>query len=45
MYIYGQFVEKAVIDGRIVNSISFILNKDKSVSAILPHFWEYAGTT
>lgn len=39
---YAQFLDKAVIDGR-VRTVSNILNPDKSVSSVIPRFWEYAG--
>ncbi len=39
---YGQFFEKALLDGRI-RVISFRLNKDRSVTAVIPHFWTEAG--
>eukprot|EP00026_Physarum_polycephalum_P001796 Phypoly_transcript_01799.p1 GENE.Phypoly_transcript_01799~~Phypoly_transcript_01799.p1 ORF type:complete len:509 (+),score=43.80 Phypoly_transcript_01799:1579-3105(+) len=39
--LYGQFDDKSIIDGR-VRSTSYVLNSDYSVSAILPHFWDFA---
>ncbi len=41
---FGQFFDKAVIDGR-ERVILFHLNDDRSVSALLPHFWKAAGMT
>ena len=41
---YVQFLEKAIIDGRI-RRIEFKLDDhDYSVSAIIPHFWNQIGT-
>lgn len=40
--LYGQFLDKAVVDGRIRN-ITYNWNSDGSaVGAILPHFWDFA---
>jgi len=35
---YGQFYDRAVVDSRI-RVISFALNDDGTVTAIIPHFW------
>eukprot|EP00026_Physarum_polycephalum_P004799 Phypoly_transcript_04823.p1 GENE.Phypoly_transcript_04823~~Phypoly_transcript_04823.p1 ORF type:complete len:514 (+),score=31.39 Phypoly_transcript_04823:492-2033(+) len=37
--LYGQFLNRAIVDG-LYRSVSFSLNSDRSVTAILPHFWE-----
>eukprot|EP00026_Physarum_polycephalum_P014564 Phypoly_transcript_15093.p1 GENE.Phypoly_transcript_15093~~Phypoly_transcript_15093.p1 ORF type:complete len:251 (+),score=16.48 Phypoly_transcript_15093:33-755(+) len=39
--LYGQFLPFAEIDGR-VQSISYKLNSDNTVTALLPHFWDTA---
>jgi len=39
--LYGQFLDKAIVDNRI-RTISYTLNSDQTVSAILPHFWDTA---
>lgn len=39
---YGQFMNESVIDGRI-QTMSYYLNDDGTVNAVLPHFWEFAG--
>jgi hypothetical protein len=39
---YGVFDTASIIDGQS-RSIQFLENEDQSVSAILPHFWNYAG--
>ena len=44
-WIYGEFLNKAVIDGRI-RTITYTLNStDQTVTAVLPHFWYSAGIT
>eukprot|EP00026_Physarum_polycephalum_P000961 Phypoly_transcript_00962.p1 GENE.Phypoly_transcript_00962~~Phypoly_transcript_00962.p1 ORF type:complete len:1230 (+),score=107.09 Phypoly_transcript_00962:136-3825(+) len=40
--LYGQFLDKALIDGR-VQKIAYYLNENKTVTAVLPHFWDTAG--
>eukprot|EP00026_Physarum_polycephalum_P002567 Phypoly_transcript_02574.p1 GENE.Phypoly_transcript_02574~~Phypoly_transcript_02574.p1 ORF type:complete len:882 (+),score=66.12 Phypoly_transcript_02574:322-2646(+) len=40
--LYGQFLDKAEIDDRI-HTISFVLKDEKTISAILPHFWDKAS--
>ena len=43
--IYGQFLDKAVLDGH-VRTIRFTLNTtDNTITTIVPHFWSYAGTS
>jgi len=39
--LYGQFASNAILDGRVRN-ITFGLNEDNTISAILPHFWDYS---
>eukprot|EP00026_Physarum_polycephalum_P000327 Phypoly_transcript_00327.p1 GENE.Phypoly_transcript_00327~~Phypoly_transcript_00327.p1 ORF type:complete len:1631 (+),score=195.10 Phypoly_transcript_00327:260-5152(+) len=40
--LYVQFLDSALVDGR-VRKISFSFNSsDQTVSAILPHFWEFS---
>lgn len=42
MFIYGQYLPQAMIDNR-VRIVNYTLNSDKTITATLPHFWEYAG--
>lgn len=39
---YGQFFDSGILDGRI-KKISFELNADNTVSALVPHFWSTLG--
>lgn len=37
---YCQFIEEAVIDD-VIRPIKYSLNENSSVTATVPHFWQY----
>eukprot|EP00026_Physarum_polycephalum_P002505 Phypoly_transcript_02512.p1 GENE.Phypoly_transcript_02512~~Phypoly_transcript_02512.p1 ORF type:complete len:910 (+),score=55.06 Phypoly_transcript_02512:331-2730(+) len=39
--LYGKFLDLAIVDGRARN-ITYVHSSDTVVTAVVPHFWEYA---
>eukprot|EP00026_Physarum_polycephalum_P014446 Phypoly_transcript_14960.p1 GENE.Phypoly_transcript_14960~~Phypoly_transcript_14960.p1 ORF type:complete len:300 (+),score=45.21 Phypoly_transcript_14960:30-902(+) len=40
--LYGQLLNKSLVDGRVRSASFYYSESEKTLSAVLPHFWDYA---